>query len=127
MLRCSGNNQIAMMSADVKNDAYEGLLEAAPAHTCACGIRVSCTAKANVLCFDKKPASKTPWTRKPWIYDVRTNMHFTLKTNPLKREDLEAFVRCYLPDARHLRVPTWIEEGSPHPNPLPWPIYRVVR
>ena len=33
--------------------------------------------KANVLFFDKKPASETPWTRKLWIYDLRTNMHFT--------------------------------------------------
>jgi len=51
--------------------------------------------KANVLFFDKKPASETPWTRKLWIYDLRTNMHFTLKTNPLRREDLDDFVACY--------------------------------
>lgn len=48
--------------------------------------------KANVLFFDKKPASETPWTRRLWIYDLRTNMHFTLKTNPLKREDMDDFV-----------------------------------
>jgi type I restriction enzyme M protein len=52
--------------------------------------------KANVLFFDKKPASETPWTRKLWIYDLRTNRHFTLKTDPLKREDLDGFVACYL-------------------------------
>ena len=51
--------------------------------------------KANVLFFDKKPASETPWTKKLWIYDLRTNQHFTLKTNPLKREDLDEFVKCY--------------------------------
>ncbi|MFA7267726.1 MAG: hypothetical protein WC073_00145 [Sterolibacterium sp.] len=28
--------------------------------------------KANVLFFDKKPASETPWTRKLWGYDLRT-------------------------------------------------------
>jgi len=49
--------------------------------------------KANVLFFDKKPASETPWTKKLWIYDLRTNRHFTLKTDPLKREDLEDFLR----------------------------------
>lgn len=38
--------------------------------------------KANVLFFDRKPASETPWTKKLWIYDLRTNKHFTLKTNP---------------------------------------------
>jgi type I restriction enzyme M protein len=32
-----------------------------------------------------KPASETPWTKKLWIYDLRTNQHFTLKTNPIKR------------------------------------------
>ncbi len=41
--------------------------------------------KANVLFFDRKPASETPWTRKVWIYDLRTNQHFTLKTKPLQR------------------------------------------
>jgi type I restriction enzyme M protein len=51
--------------------------------------------KANVLFFDKKPASKTPWTETLWIYDLRTNMHFTLKTNPLKYEDLHDFIACY--------------------------------
>src|SRR5262249_38913573 len=44
--------------------------------------------KANVLFFDRKPASAKPWTQKVWIYDFRTNQHFTLKTNQLKREDL---------------------------------------
>lgn len=34
--------------------------------------------KANVLFFDKKEAAETPWTRKLWIYDLRTNKHFTL-------------------------------------------------
>ena len=63
--------------------------------------------KANVLFFDKKPASETPWTRKLWIYDLRTNRHFTLKTDPLKREDLDEFVRCYNPANRHDRKPTW--------------------
>ncbi len=45
--------------------------------------------KANVLFFDRKPASETPWTKQLWIYDLRTNMDFTLKTNPLKRADLD--------------------------------------
>jgi type I restriction enzyme M protein len=51
--------------------------------------------KANVLFFEKKPASETPWTEKLWIYDLRTNMHFTLKTNPLCYEDLQDFISCY--------------------------------
>jgi type I restriction enzyme M protein len=35
--------------------------------------------KANVL-FDKKPASpERPWTERLWVYDFRTNRHFTLE------------------------------------------------
>ncbi len=66
--------------------------------------------KANVLFFDKKPASETPWTKKLWIYDFRTNIDFTLKTNPLKREDLDEFVKCYKPENRHQRKATWSEK-----------------
>jgi type I restriction enzyme M protein len=59
--------------------------------------------KANVLFFDRKPAAEKPWTDKLWIYDLRTNKHFTLKENPLKREDLDDFVSCYNPKNRHER------------------------
>ncbi|MFA5412642.1 MAG: class I SAM-dependent DNA methyltransferase [Candidatus Micrarchaeia archaeon] len=51
--------------------------------------------KANVLFFERKVASETPWTKKLWIYDMRTNKHFTLKTNSLKYEDLLDFIKCY--------------------------------
>jgi type I restriction enzyme M protein len=51
--------------------------------------------KANLLFFDRKPASETPWTRELWIYDLRTNMHFTLKQNPLREEHLRDFVDAY--------------------------------
>ena len=57
--------------------------------------------KANVLFFEKKPASETPWTREIWVYDFRTNMHFTQKTKSLKRADLEDFVQAYC--AGHLQ------------------------
>jgi len=67
--------------------------------------------KANVLFFDKKPASEKPWTKKLWIYDFRTNKDFTLKTNPLKREDLNEFVKCYNPQNRHERKPNWSEKN----------------
>jgi type I restriction enzyme M protein len=66
--------------------------------------------KANVLFFDKKPASETAWTKKLWIYDLRTNKHFTLKTNPLKREHLEEFVSLYNVANRHQREATWSAE-----------------
>tara|TARA_R110002096_G_scaffold101316_1_gene223997 strand:+ start:3507 stop:4997 length:1491 start_codon:yes stop_codon:yes gene_type:complete len=67
--------------------------------------------KANVLFFDKKEASETPWTKKLWIYDLRTNIHFTLKTNPLKESDLREFVECYNSGNRYNRKPTWSEDA----------------
>jgi type I restriction enzyme M protein len=66
--------------------------------------------KANVLFFDKKPASQTAWTKTLWIYDLRTNKHFTLKTNPLRREDLDEFVTLYNPANRNKRKATWSDE-----------------
>jgi type I restriction enzyme M protein len=59
--------------------------------------------KANVLFFDKQPASETPWTKQLWIYDFRTNQSFTLKQRPLRQEDLADFVACYRPANRHAR------------------------
>jgi hypothetical protein len=67
--------------------------------------------KANVLFFDARPAQEKAWTSKLWVYDLRTNMHFTLKTKPLRRADLDEFVDCYRPGKRHLRKPTWGEEN----------------
>jgi type I restriction enzyme M protein len=62
--------------------------------------------KANVLFFDKKPASEKPWTQTLWIYDLRTNKHFTLRTNPLRYEDLQDFIKCYNAQNRYERKPT---------------------
>ncbi|MFC2119889.1 N-6 DNA methylase [Bacteroidota bacterium] len=62
--------------------------------------------KANVIFFDNKPAAKTPWTKEVWIYDLRTNMHFTLKTKQMKFDDLKDFVKCYNPSNRYKRKET---------------------
>jgi type I restriction enzyme M protein len=62
--------------------------------------------KANVLFFDRKPASEKPWTEKLWIYDLRTNKHFTLKTSTLAYKDLEDFIACYNPKNPHERKET---------------------
>ncbi len=62
--------------------------------------------KANVLFFDKKPASENHWTEKLWIYDLRTNKHFTLKQNPLRYEDLQDFIKCYNTEDRFNRQET---------------------
>ncbi len=60
--------------------------------------------KANVLFFNRRPASEEPWTKEMWIYDLRTNVHFTLKQKTLASEDLEDFVRSYNPENRRERV-----------------------
>ncbi len=65
--------------------------------------------KANVLFFDRKPASERPWTEALWIYDLRTNKDFTLKQNPLSRGDLDEFLACFNPANRHERQQTWSE------------------
>lgn len=62
--------------------------------------------KANVLFFDKKPASNKPWTKELWVYDMRTNNHFTLKENQMKYEDLKDFIKCYNPENRYERKET---------------------
>ena len=66
--------------------------------------------KANVLFFDAKPAQEAAWTKTLWVYDLRTNMHFTQKERPLKRADLDEFVACFNPANRHKRKATWAEE-----------------
>jgi type I restriction enzyme M protein len=83
------------------------LLKQADVHTLLrlpTGIFYAQGVKANVLFFDRKPAQEKPCTKKLWIYDLRTNMHFTLKENPLKRESLDDFVACYHAKNRHDRT-----------------------
>ena len=67
--------------------------------------------KANVIFFDKKPASPETQTKDIWIYDFRTNVHFTLKQHPMTEADLEDFVTCYHPENRHERKETWSEDN----------------
>ena len=88
------------------------LLKQADVHTLLrlpTGIFYAQGVKANVLFFDRKPAQEKPWTQKLWIYDLRTNLHFTLKENTLKRSDLDDFVACYFGQTG----------STPHPSPLP--------
>ncbi len=67
--------------------------------------------KANVIFYDKRPASAEMQTKEVWIYDFRTNIHFTLKKNPMTDSDLDDFVSCYQPENRHNRTETWSEEN----------------
>ena len=82
------------------------LLKQADVHTLLrlpTGIFYAQGVKATVLFFQRKPAQEKPWTQKLWIYDLRTNLHFTLKESTLKRSDLDDFVACYNPKNRHER------------------------
>lgn len=117
MLKTTG--QAAVVLPD--NVLFEGgagetvrkrLLETTDVHTILrlpTGIFYAHGVKANVVFFDNKPAAKDPWTKEVWFYDYRTNVHHTLKKNPLKLEDLRDFIACYNPANRHKRKETWNE------------------
>ena len=48
------------------------------------GIWYSPGVKAHVIFFDKREGRAEPWTERLWVYDLRTNMHFTLKQSPIQ-------------------------------------------
>ena len=121
MLKTTG--QAAVVLPD--NVLFEGgagesvrkkLLETTDVHTILrlpTGIFYAHGVKANVVFFDNKPASKEPWTKEIWVYDYRTNIHHTLKKNPLKLEDLREFITLYNPQNRHQRTETYNAETNP--------------
>ena len=79
------------------------LLEACDVHTLLrlpTGIFYAQSVKANVLFFDKKPASAKHRTERLWVYDLRTNQNFTLRNNSLTRKHLDDFVTSYQPENR---------------------------
>ncbi len=73
------------------------------------GIWYSPGVKANVIFFDKREGRAEPWTDRLWVYDLRTNKHFTLKQKPIQRVDFDEFVACYKPGCIHEREATWSE------------------
>ena len=64
-----------------------------------------------MIFFDKRPASPEWQTKEVWVYDLRTNMHFTLKQHPMTFRDLQDFIQCYNPENRYERHETWNEEN----------------
>ena len=66
--------------------------------------------KANVLFFDRRAGTAQASTKRLWVYDLRANRYFTLKTSPLRRADLDAFVSLYKPGSLDQRQPTWSEQ-----------------
>ncbi len=92
----------------------KNLLEKCSVHTLLrlpTGIWYSPGVKANVLFFDKKEGRPEPWTDRLWVYDLRTNKHFTQKQSPITRKDFDEFVACYQPGATHRRKPTWSDDN----------------
>jgi type I restriction enzyme M protein len=67
--------------------------------------------KANVIFYDARKGGESVATSHLWVYDLRTNMHFTLKTTPLQRKHLDEFVICFNPKNRHERHTSWSEEN----------------
>ena len=65
--------------------------------------------QTNVLFFDA--GSKT---EKIWFYDYRAGIKHTLATNPLKRSDLDDFVKCYCATNRDKRVETYNAQTNPN-------------
>ena len=83
------------------------------------GIWYSPGVKANVIFFDKKEGRAEPWTDRLWVYDLRTNQHFTLKQKPIQRGDFDEFLACYMPGRMHERAPTW-SDANPEGR---WRVY----
>jgi len=53
--------------------------------------------KANVLFFERVGGGDEAATEAVWIYDFRTNQHFTLKTRQMTSEHLSPFLAAYKP------------------------------
>lgn len=114
MLKTTGQGAVVLPD----NVLFEGgagekirrkMLETCDVHTLLrlpTGIFYAQGVKANVLFFDNKPKDGKVHTKGVWIYDLRTNKHFTLKTKTLKRDDLQDFIECYHPANRHKRKET---------------------
>jgi type I restriction enzyme M protein len=121
MLKTTGKAAVVLpdnvlFEGGVGEKVRQSLLQKAELHTILrlpTGIFYAQGVKANVLFFDGQPARKEPWTNEVWVYDYRTNIHLTLKKNPLKLDDLQDFIACYNPLNRKTRKETW---GEKNPN-----------
>ena len=103
-----------LFEGDAGETVRQKLLQTTDLHTILrlpTGIFYKPGVKANVIFFDKKPASPARQTKEVWIYDFRTNIHFTLKQNPMSDADLRDFVSCYNPVNRHKRRETYSKKN----------------
>jgi type I restriction enzyme M protein len=119
MLKTTGKAAVVLpdnvlFEGGVGEKVRQSLLQKADLHTILrlpTGIFYAQGVKANVFFFDGHPARKEPWTSEVWVYDYRTNIHLTLKKNPLKLDDLQDFIVCYNPLNRKKRKETWSENN----------------
>jgi len=121
MLKTTGKAAVVLpdnvlFEGGVGETVRKKLLETTELHTILrlpTGIFYANGVKANVLFFDGKPSNKKAWTKEVWVYDYRTNIHHTLKKNPLKLEDLRDFITLYNPKNRNKRKETYNAETNP--------------
>lgn len=121
MLKTTGKAAVVLpdnvlFEGGVGETVRKKLLETTELHTILrlpTGIFYANGVKANVLFFDGKPSNKKAWTKEIWVYDYRTNIHHTLKKNPLKLEDLRDFITLYNPKNRNKRKETYHAETNP--------------
>ncbi|MFN7911162.1 MAG: N-6 DNA methylase [Bacteroidota bacterium] len=121
MLKTTGKAAVVLpdnvlFEGGVGETVRKKLLETTDLHTILrlpTGIFYANGVKANVLFFDGKPSSKTFQTKDIWVYDYRTNVHHTLKKNPLKLDDLKDFIKLYNPTNPKKRKETYNAETNP--------------
>ncbi len=82
--------------------------------------------KANVLFFDNREASPSHWSKEVWYYDYRTNVHHTLKKQPMRFNDLQDFIQCYNPQNRHVRKESWDPETNPEGRWRKYPYEELI-
>jgi type I restriction enzyme M protein len=104
-----------------------GLLETCEVHTLLrlpAGLFYAQGVKSNVLFFDrfKAPAKDAG---KIWVFDLRSDMRFSLKTRPMQHEDLAEFIDVYMPASRVSRGedpvrsrwrPFWLDDIRAKPS-----------
>ncbi len=121
MLKTTGKAAVVLpdnvlFEGGVGETVRKKLLETTDLHTILrlpTGIFYANGVKANVLFFDGKPSSKIAQTKDIWVYDYRTNVHHTLKKNPLKLDDLKDFIKLYNPANPKKRKETYNAETNP--------------
>lgn len=121
MLKTTGKAAVVLpdnvlFEGGVGETVRKKLLETTDLHTILrlpTGIFYANGVKANVLFFDGKASSKTVQTKEVWVYDYRTNVHHTLKKNPLKLDDLKDFIKLYNPTNPKKRKETYNTESNP--------------